>query len=170
MSLQSFELFSVEQDVAAALLAEAQSAHERPEWHLTTFSGFPAAMLFRPDTTHVGSLHYMFFPPQACQRFHYHPGGRYVVLLGDVDMHIHYSTVDCESNPLDAAETLVVPALTFAAVRFPAFFWHCFETKSESGSGVLALAFHDDDQVDDDAPPVDDDLMEEQTVYWLSTA
>jgi hypothetical protein len=33
--------------------------------------------------------------------------------------------------------------------------------------GVLALAFHDDDKIDEPSS-VDDDLMEERTTYWSS--
>jgi hypothetical protein len=165
VSIQAFELFSVGSDVTQALLTSAASAHNKPEWHLSTFSGFPTAMLLRPDRTYPGSLHYMFFPARACQEFHYHPGERYLVLIGDVDMHVHNSGVGQREDPTETPETLVVPANTLVAVRFPAYFWHSFETKSDFGLGVLALTFHNDDEIDA-LSPVADDLMEDRTIYW----
>lgn len=121
-------------------------------------------MLFRPTVVQPGSLHYMFFPPKARQDFHYHPGGRYILLVGDVDMHVHHSPAAVDVDPQIAEEKLVVPAGTFAAIRMPPEMWHCFETDSDIGSGVFAITFHDDDEVDPGA--VDDDLMEEATFYW----
>jgi hypothetical protein len=171
MSIELFPLFSVELEAVRPMLAAAERSHRRNDWALTAFSGFPTAMVFRPDEVHAGSMHYMFFPAAGRQRFHHHPGARCVVLLGDVDMHIHYSTATRDSDPEQSADTVVAPALTLTAVRFPPFFWHCFETCGRNGTGVLGLTFHDNDRVGvEQAPAVTDDLMEDRTVYWSSAA
>ena len=146
------------------LLDACDAAHSSPSMPLTTFNGFPTAMLLRPTAEQPGSMHYMFFPARARQEFHYHPGGRYILLIGDVDMHVHHSGVGVAEDPTEAPETLVVNAGTFAAIRMKAETWHCFETKSDSGRGVFAITFHDDDEMDPSA--VGDDLMEEATFYW----
>lgn len=169
MGIETFTLFSVELETVRLLLMAAKSSHERKDWTLTAFSGFPTAMVFRPDEMHSGSMHYMFFPAKGRQEFHYHPGSRCLVLLGDVDMRIHFSTAACDSNPQATAQTAVVPALTLTAIRFPPFLWHCFETTGDIGTGVLGLTFHDDDCIRDTLA-ITDELMEDRTVYWSSVA
>jgi hypothetical protein len=161
---ESFQLLSIAPDSVKGVLDACKAAHDDPGLRLTTFNGFPTAMLFRPTAEQPGSLHYMFFPAKARQEFHRHPGGRQILLVGDVDMHVHHSDAPLDANPLDDARMDVIPAGTFAAIRMPAEMWHCFETDDDSGSGVFAITFHDDDDVDPQA--VDDDLMEEATVYW----
>ena len=158
------EFLRMEPSAVDGILEACRAAHDDPTLPLTTFSGFPTAMLFRPTVTQPGSLHYMFFPAKARQDFHYHPGGRYILLVGDVDVHVHHSTAAVNVDPRAEEQKLVVPAGTFAAIRMPAEMWHCFETKSDTGAGVFAITFHDDDEVDPNA--VDDDLMEEATFYW----
>jgi hypothetical protein len=162
-------LFSVGLEAVRPLLLAAERSHEREDWALTAFSGFPTAMVFRPDEVHSGSMHYMFFPAKGRQEFHHHPGARCVVLLGDVDMHIHFSTADHDANPESTAQTRTVPALTLTAVRFAPFLWHRFEAAGDAGVGVLGFTFHDDDGVAD-LPTVTDELMEDLTVYWSDVA
>jgi hypothetical protein len=131
---------------------------------MTTFSGFPTAMIFAPSNSLAGSLHYMFFPTPAEQRAHRHPGDRYLLLLGDVDVHIaHCSFVSGEDDPRSRLETLVLKRGWLHAVRFPANHWHQFATVDPSGSGVLAFSFHGDDHIDLDQ--VSTGLMEELTFF-----
>lgn len=163
-SLESFELLSLEEGPVEGLLRSCLDAHDDPGLPMTSFNGFPTAMLLRPTAEQPGSLHYMFFPARASQEFHRHPGGRYILLVGDVPMHVHYSEAPPKENPADSCETLVIPARTFAGIRMPPEMWHRFETSSETGAGVFAITFHDDDEVDPTA--VQDDLMEEATFYW----
>lgn len=169
MTLEIFTLFSVELETVRPMLAAAERSHEREDWTLTAFSGFPTAMVFRPDGVHTGSMHYMFFPASGRQRFHHHPGARCIVLLGDVDMRVHFSTAPRDADPEATAETAIVPALTLTAIRFAPFLWHCFETTGDAGVGVLGLTFHDDDRVGHPSA-ITDELMEDQTVYWSSAA
>lgn len=169
MGIEIFTLFSVGPEAVRPLLVAAESSHEREDWALTAFNGFPTAMVFRPDDVHSGSMHYMFFPARGRQEFHHHPGARCVVLLGDVDMHIHFSTADRDANPESTAQTRTVPALTLTAVRFAPHLWHSFETAGDDGVGVLGLTFHDNDDVAD-LPAITDALMEDRTVYWSSVA
>ena len=169
MGIEIFTLFSVGLEAVRSLLIAAERSHERKDWALTAFNGFPTAMLFRPGEVHSGSMHYMFFPARGRQKFHYHPGARCVVLLGDVDMRIRFSTADRDANPESTAQTRTVPALTLTAVRFAPFLWHCFETADDAGVGVLGLTFHDDDGVTD-PPDITDELMEDLTVYWSNVA
>lgn len=166
-SIETFQLFSVEREAVAQLLTAAKHAHERDDWSLTAFSGFPTAMLFAPSEAHAGSLHYMFFPVAAKQRLHRHPGSRCIVMLGDVELLVHYGDADADADPVTA--TVTVPAMTLTALRLPPFLWHAFETRSRDGIGVLAVTFHEDDGVADPSA-VGADLMESQTVYWSGAA
>src|SRR2546423_896676 len=100
---------------------------------MTAFDGFPTAMIFPPPRPFLGSLHYMFFPPRAKQQFHHHPGVRYLVLLGDVPMHVHHSAADTTEDPHLMEAVLTLPPHTLNAVRFPACFWHSFRTASDTG-------------------------------------
>jgi hypothetical protein len=153
MSLEVRTIMHLGEQATHALLTRAVDA----EHHLSvvTFDGFPTAMVFRPTRVHPGSLHYMFFPSRAAQTFHYHPGGRYLLLVGDVPMEVHHSEAGPEENPYDSEETVVLPPFVISGIRFPAQYWHSFQT------------LHDDDDIDD-PDTVADDLMEEKTVFWES--
>ena len=163
--MESICLFQVGTRETKHLLAKALKEQENGPWRLSTFNNLPTAMLFRPNEEHEGSLHYMFFPPSASQQFHYHPSARYLLLLGDVDVHIHYSYASKDENPNLSAENILIPRYMFTAIRFNACLWHRFETKSESGSGVIAFSFHGNDYVGDTSA-VADNLMEEVTFFW----
>lgn len=134
---------------------------------LTTFNNLPTAMLFAPTAQYGASLHYMFFPAIARQRFHYHPRPRYLLLLGDTSVHVHYSAVPVTANPHQSARTLTIPPFVLSALRFEGNFWHAFETTGDAAIGVVAFSFHDNDQVTD-LSTVSDHLMEELTTFWDS--
>jgi hypothetical protein len=163
--MESFLLFAVEESAAAAFLRRARDAHGGGRLNLSTFDKNPTAMLFRPAAKMKGSLHYMFFPAPAAQRFHRHPGERYLLLLGDVDMHARYSLVGPNENPHLENTEIIIPRFHFAALRFPAEMWHQFETRNDGGTGVFAVSIHGDDG--QDAPgSVGEGLMEELTTFW----
>lgn len=150
------------------MLHAANSSQEAGDTPLDTFNGLPTLVVFRPTADYPGSLHYMFFPPNAQQQFHYHPGERYLLLLGDVDLTIQHSTATITENPNDASTTTVLPACTAAAIRLKKETWHRFSTNG-TGIGVIAFTFHPDD-----GPESRDralrGLMEELTVFWQEPA
>jgi len=122
----------------------------------------PTKMIFAPETGFPASLHYMFFPRGSCQQFHWHPGGRHLLVLGDTDLRIRFNNCDERTNPNDGASTRNILRHTLAAVRFEAKVWHEFSAPSESGTGVIAFSFHDTDDLISTSPT----LMEELTVFW----
>lgn len=134
---------------------------------LSSFNELPAAMIFPPAARHSGSLHVMYFPTPCGQRFHYHPGDRCLLLVGDVEVRVQHSEAGVESNPQPSSNTLHLRPLVLHSVRFPAFLWHRFSTVSETGSGVLAFSFHGDDQIEE-TEVVSPNLMEELTVFLES--
>jgi hypothetical protein len=121
----------------------------------------PTRMLFAPDPLLAASLHWMFFPRGEHQRFHWHPGGRHLLVLGDTPLTIHHSTCAPGEDPEEHATITRVPAHTFAAIRFHAGVWHRFSSTGTSGSGVIAFSFHDTD----DVVSTSASLMEELTTY-----
>lgn len=163
--LETVDLFSLEPSAVEKFLARAELSHAFGAFPMAAFDGFPTAMLFPPMRPFLGSLHYMFFPPRAEQQFHHHPGVRYLVLLGDVAMHVHYSRSDVAEDPHLEEEVVTLHPHTLTAVRFPSRFWHSFRTASDTGRGVMAFSFHEDD----DMPPgtvAQAALMEEETTFW----
>jgi len=133
--------------------------------HLTTFSDLPTLMLLQPKENLQSSFHYMHFPPNKKQIFHYHPSARYLLVLGDVDMHIHYNKCDLDSNPYNDFTTLTLPAFTLGIVRYEANVWHYFESsKGENKRGIVAFTFHDQDDIEE----IHDNLMEELTFFYKS--
>jgi len=163
--METISIFHVNEDTVGQLLSTALAEQCNSAWGMSTFNGLPTAMLFRPNSEMEGSFHYMFFPSSAQQRFHYHPGSRYLVLLGDVDIHVHYSNVGKEECPYNDMNCIILPKHTLCVVRFKPYLWHRFETKDERGTGVMAFSFHGDDQLED-TENITDDLMEELTTFW----
>jgi hypothetical protein len=163
--MESLPLFRIGKRETRHLLVRASKEQQSGRWRVSTFNDLPTAMLFRPNDEHEGSLHYMFFPSPAGQLFHYHPAARYLLLIGDIDIHIDYSFAEENEDPSLSAQHLLIPSHTFTAVRFRPRLWHRFETKDNQGLGVLAFSFHGNDHVDD-LSTVSDDLMEEVTIFW----
>src|SRR5579862_6446466 len=84
-----------------------------------TFDNLPTQMLFPPGGSFRGSAHLMFFPPNARQRFHFHPGVRYLLLFGDSPITIHYSRDAPPSDPSINSDRIMVPPGQLTMVRFP---------------------------------------------------
>jgi hypothetical protein len=123
---------------------------------------FPTRVLCAPEEEFPASLHYMFFPRGAKQQFHWHPGGRHLLVLGDSDLHIRSNTCDADTDPNQGCVLDIIPAYTLAIIRFPARTWHEFSAPSEHGTGVVAFSFHDTDDLISTSPT----LMEELTTFW----
>jgi hypothetical protein len=123
---------------------------------------FPTRVLCAPEAEFPASLHYMFFPRGAKQQFHWHPGGRHLLVLGDCDLHIRSNTCDANTDPNHSCALDVVPAHTLAVIRFPARTWHEFSAPGKDGAGVVAFSFHDTDDLISTSP----NLMEELTTFW----
>lgn len=158
-------LFSLPADAVAAVLASVEDTNADGSLPLVTFDGFPTAMLFRPNEQFTGSLHYMFFPAEATQAFHYHPTSRYLLVLGDVDLTVLHSPSGPDANPNAHAIRAVIPAYSLTILRFPGQYWHSFRTAQPSGRGVMAFTFHENDEVAD-VSNVRDTLMEQETTFW----
>lgn len=154
--------------VVDQILDAAKTSQETGNTPLDTFNGLPTLVVFRPTGEYPGSLHYMFFPPNAEQQFHYHPGERYLLLLGDVDLTVQHSTAGIHENPYHASSTTVLPACTAAAIRLTKEMWHRFSTAG-TGIGVIAFTFHPDDGAESRDRALQG-LMEELTVFWREPA
>jgi len=122
----------------------------------------PTRVLFAPERHFAASLHYMFFPQGTCQRFHWHPGGRHLLILGDTQLMIRFSSCGESEDPHLSAQTELIEANTMAFVRFPAGTWHEFSAPSDQGSGIIAFSFHDADDLISSAS----NLMDELTTFW----
>ena len=129
----------------------------------TTFGGtIPTRVLFAPERWFPASLHYMFFPQGTCQRFHWHPGGRHLLILGDTQLMIRFSSCGESEDPHLSPQTELIEPATLAFVRFPAGAWHEFSAPSDQGSGIVAFSFHDADDLISSAA----NLMDELTTFW----
>lgn len=168
--MELHKLATFPKDVVDQMLQAARASQEAGDAPLDTFNGLPTLVVFRPTIEYPGSLHYMFFPPSAQQEFHYHPGERYLLLLGDVDLTIQHSNADIDTreNPGDTGSTVVLPACTAAAIRLKKETWHRFSTNG-SGIGVIAFTFHPDDGPESRSRALRG-LMEELTVFWREPA
>lgn len=124
----------------------------------------PTKMIFAPERSFPASLHYMFFPRGTCQDFHWHPGGRHLVVLGDTPLTVRTNDCDTDTDPYENATSHEVPAFTVAAIRFGAETWHEFSSCGESGLGIVAFTFHDSD----DLISASVTLMEDLTTFWPS--
>ena len=164
--MESLTLFQLGTRETRHILVRALKAQRSGRWRLSTFNNLPTAMLFRPNSDHEGSFHYMFFPTPAGQRFHYHPGARYLILIGDVETHVDYSYAPTNEDPKLSSQRIVIPSHTFQVIRFKPCLWHRFETNDNDGLGVVAFSFHGKDDVADGS--ISDNLMEEVTFFWES--
>lgn len=146
--------------------ATALVAHFADNSHILTDATFgetiPTRVLFAPEPCFAASLHYMFFPQGTRQRFHWHPGGRHLLILGDTELLIRYSSCSKSEDPHLSAQTELIEATTMAFVRFPAETWHEFSAPSDQGSGIIAFSFHDADDLISSGP----NLMDELTTFW----
>ena len=161
--MEFLSIFNIGEEPATAVVKAARQQQNSGNLTLSSFGNLPAAMLFAPNEQIRGSLHYMFFPPGKSQQFHYHPGDRYLVLVGDIDIRIKYSLAGPNDDPLLEAQEIVAPKNHICAMRFAANTWHMFSTLQEAGNGVVAFSFHGDDEISGDNLP--GNLMEELTVF-----
>jgi len=122
----------------------------------------PVRMIFAPESGFPASLHYMFFTRGVRQDFHWHPGGRHLLVFGDTELTVRYNTCSTDTNPYLEPITLTVSTGTMASIRFPARTWHEFSAQSDEGTAVIAFSFHDTDDIVSSSPT----LMEELTTYW----
>ncbi|HEV7390783.1 MAG TPA: hypothetical protein VGO08_03995 [Burkholderiales bacterium] len=163
------ELATFPPAIVDELLRAARTAHERGDTPVDTFNGLPTLVVFRPTSDHPGSLHYMFFPPGAEQQYHYHPGERYLLLIGDIDVIIQHSGAGIGDNPHETSNRTVLQAYTAGAIRLKKETWHKFATSNARGIGVIAFTFHPDDGPESRELAVSG-LMEELTVFWQEPA
>jgi hypothetical protein len=162
--MESMKLFDLPPDFTKALLERATKADKQPNWHTVAFEGYPTAMLLRPCEADSGSLHYMFFPAQAAQRFHYHPSVRYILIVGDVPINVQHSAAPIDKDPRPASKWTTFSPFSLNIARIPTHHWHRFIAEDSPGSGALAFTVHGDDGIPLEA--VKDDLMTEVTVFF----
>jgi hypothetical protein len=124
----------------------------------------PTKMIFAPEISFPASLHYMFFPRGTVQEFHWHPGGRHLVVLGDTELTIRFNGCDEATNPYTNPTTRRVRPNTWTAIRFPSHTWHEFSSTSAAGTGIVAFSFHDTDDLISSSPR----LMQELSTFWHS--
>ncbi len=130
----------------------------------STFSDLPTSVIYSPESAFPASMHCMYFPPGREQRFHWHPGGRHLIIMGDIAIDIDHSSKGLDDDPSEEYSTLTLDRLALHVVRFSAHTWHRFRTAGGSGAGVVAFSFHDRD----DLVSGGDNLMEELTEFFRS--
>ena len=165
MGVEVLRLMRISDSASESLAVQARAVGESGELPLAAFDGFPTAMLLSPGPEFAGSLHYMFFPRGAAQGFHHHPSPRYLVVVGDAELHVHYSDAAVDEDPRPTEQLLVVPAGELTVLRLTTRLWHRFSTPTNHGNGVLALTFHEDDGISD-ATDVVAQLMERETTFF----
>lgn len=144
-----------------SILAEVQ---DQTSTLTDTFFGeaTPTRMLFAPESGFPASLHYMFFARGSRQQFHWHPGGRHLVILGDTALTIRTNPCDTRVNPYDSPVVHAIAPYTLAAIRLAGHTWHEFSACDEDGTGIVAFSFHDCDDLVSTSPT----LMDELTTFW----
>lgn len=158
------KLFDLDRQLTVELLQRARKADNQPSWRTVEFEGYPTAMLLRPCEEDPGSLHYMFFPATAAQRFHYHPSVRFILIVGDVPVKVQHSAASIDADPRPVSEWTTFTPFSLNVARIPAHHWHRFVTEGGSDNGALAFTIHGDDEIPLDA--IKDDLMTEVTIFF----
>lgn len=133
-----------------------------PQENMSSFSGQPTKVLFFPEIMFPASMHYMHFPPGSTQPFHHHPGGRHLIIIGDVDIAIRYCSTPEVLNPGQDAKLKNLPRLHIGLVRFPGRMLHSFSAEMNGSVGAVAISFHDNDGLRSGNPH----LMEQLTIFW----
>lgn len=162
--MEHVKLFDVPTSITEDLLTQSRKAQDQPSWHTVDFEGYPTAMLMRPCEADPGSLHYMFFPPTAAQRFHYHPSVRYLLIVSDVAVNVQHSSSPIDADPRASARWTTLPPHSLNIVRIPFHHWHRFVTDDQSGTGAVAFSVHGDDGIP--LAEITDRLMTEVTVFF----
>lgn len=161
--MESMTLFDLDKSFTTDLLDRARTGDKQPSWHTVEFEGYPTAMLLRPCEADTGSLHYMFFPATAAQRFHHHPSVRFLVIAADVPVRVQHSPALTSEDPRRSASWVTLPPFALNIARIPTNHWHRFVTETDSGRGALAFTIHGDDGIPLDR--IRDDLMTEVTTF-----
>lgn len=139
------KLALIENDIVTNLIGAIRKGVENGS-ELGAFDGMPVKVLFAPEQDFPASLHYMFFPAGGFQRFHHHPDGRHLVLLGDTPLRIRHSLAPPDEEPFASVVTTEIPAGQLTIVRSKPLAWHEFSApKREVGTGIIAFSFHDKD-------------------------
>src|SRR6266487_2837985 len=162
--MESIKLFDLDHSQTKNLLARAREADKQPSWHTVAFEGYPTAMLLKPCEADSGSFHYMFFPPTAAQRFHYHPSVRYLLIASDVPVKVQHSSAVTDTDPRPTSQWITLSPYSLNVARIPTHYWHRFVTDDETGTGAVAFSIHGDDGIPLDA--IGDHLMTEVTVFF----
>ncbi len=157
------KLATLSLDLVTRFVSELSERTNTP--HAAKFDSLPTRMIFPPERGFPSSLHYMWFPRGSCQRFHWHPGGRHLIVCGDTELQIRHNSLPETGDPNVDPTTDVIEPGVVAVIRFPSLFWHEFSTPSASGIGVVAFSFHDKD----DLISTSLGLMEELTTFFDPT-
>ena len=122
------------------------------------FSGHPVRTIFNPEPEFRASMHAMVLDSGFEQEMHRHNCGRHIICFGDIPFQFEYAP---PGDRVTSVHSLNMSAFVPQFIRFEALVWHKFKVSEERGLGVVAISFHDLDDVVSDAI----DLMTQLTRF-----